>query len=72
MGIGADIAAKVLMLAKIDNVVSLNQFERILPNTDGVVIARADLGLELAPEKLVLAQKWITQRSIAHAKPVFV
>lgn len=51
---------------------SLHQFETILPHADGIVVVREDLSLELPAEKLILAQKWITQKSIAHAKPVFI
>ena len=72
LSIGSNIASKIQVLAKVDNVKSLHQFENILPHADGIVIVRQDLGLELPPEKLILAQKWVIQRSIALAKPVFV
>ena len=43
------------ILAKIDTVESLHNFEEIIKFADGVIINRIELGLELPPEKLMLA-----------------
>lgn len=64
--------SSVQIVAKIDTTEALHQFDNILPSCDAVNIIREDLALELEPEKLLLAQKWITQKAIAAAKPVFL
>jgi len=38
----------------------VHNFEAICKNADGIVILRNELALELEPEKLVIAQKWMT------------
>ena len=60
------------MIAKIDTTEALRQFDTIIYETDCILVQRDDLGLELAAEKLVLAQKWVTQTSIAASKPLFI
>ena len=60
------------MIAKIDTTEALRQFDTIIYETDCILVQRDDLGLELAAEKLVLAQKWVTYTSIAASKPLFI
>ena len=48
-------AARVGVLARIDNVEAVHQFEGILKYVDGVVIVRNELSFELPPEKLMIA-----------------
>jgi len=48
------------VIAKIDTTEALRQFDSIIYETDCILVQRDDLGLELAAEKLVLAQKWVT------------
>lgn len=40
MALGAQLSSKLQFLAKIDNVVALHHFEKILPDADGIVIVR--------------------------------
>jgi pyruvate kinase len=40
MSLGAKLSAKLQFLAKIDNVVAIHHFEKILPDADGIVIVR--------------------------------
>lgn len=47
--------SQVQILAKIDTVESLHNFEELIKCADGIIINRIDLGLELPPEKLMLA-----------------
>lgn len=53
--------SKIGILAKIDNLEAVHQFEGILKYADGVVVLRNELAYELAPEKLMIAQKWMIQ-----------
>jgi pyruvate kinase len=55
--------AHIHILAKIDTVEALHNFEELIKCADGVVLSRVDMGLELPPEKLMLAQKWIINRA---------
>jgi len=44
-------------LAKIEKPAALESLEEILDHCDGVMVARGDLGVELAPEEVPIAQK---------------
>lgn len=61
---------KIKILAKIENAEGLNNFEEILAVSDGIIIMRQSLSLELSPEKVYLAQKWMIQCANLAAKPV--
>ncbi|MBX9696011.1 MAG: pyruvate kinase [Cyanobacteria bacterium] len=49
---------------------AIEHLDAILDATDGVMIARGDLGVELPPEKVPPVQKLITRKAIAKGKPV--
>ena len=55
--------AHIQILAKINAVECLHNFEEIVKAADGIILNRAELGLELPPEKLMLAQKWMIDRT---------
>mgnify|MGYP000863609503 CR=1 FL=1 len=50
---------RIGVIAKVDTVEGLHQFENVLKLVDGVVIMRSDLANEMSPEKLQIAQKWM-------------
>jgi pyruvate kinase len=64
--------AHVAVYAKIDTVEAIHNFEELVRSADGIIINRVELGLELAAEKLMLAQKWIIDRTGQEGKPVFI
>lgn len=47
--------AHVKVFAKIQNEQGLQHYDEILAAADGIIIARADLSMDVAPEKVVIA-----------------
>jgi pyruvate kinase len=64
------VGGRALVVAKIEKVQALQAIEEILPETDAVMVARGDLGVELPFERVPLAQKRIIQLANYYARPV--
>ncbi len=62
--------SQVPLLAKIEKPEALDHLDGILRAFDGVMVARGDLGVELSPEKVPVAQKRIIDRANFLGKPV--
>ena len=60
------------IIAKIEKPEAIKNIDAIIDATDGVMIARGDLGVEMPMEKLPIMQKDIISRCITKAKPVIV
>jgi pyruvate kinase len=60
------------LLTKIEKPQALEDLEEILRISDAVMVARGDLGVELPPEDVPLAQKRIVRVAQALGKPVIV
>jgi pyruvate kinase len=60
----------VLIVAKIEKDAALEDIEPILAETDAVMVARGDLGVELPFEQVPLAQKKIVQLANLYGRPV--
>jgi pyruvate kinase len=59
-----------LIVAKIEKDTALENIEAILAETDAVMVARGDLGVELPFEQVPLAQKRIIQLANMYGRPV--
>jgi pyruvate kinase len=69
----AEIAAgRAWIVAKIEKPQALDALDEILDLADGAMVARGDLGVELPPEEVPLAQKRIVAAMRARGKPVIV
>ena len=60
------------IIAKIEKPEALEDLEGILEETDAVMIARGDLGVEIPKQEVPLVQKDIIQRCMHMGKPVIV
>jgi pyruvate kinase len=66
------IAGRCWVMVKLEKPQALDNLEAILALTDAVMVARGDLGVELPPEEVPLAQKRIVRLARALGKPVVV
>jgi pyruvate kinase len=58
------------VIAKIETREAIKNFEEILEETDAVMVARGDLGIELPPEDIPVIQKRLIRETVEAGKPV--
>src|SRR5579859_628445 len=58
------------VIAKLEKPQAIEHLEEIFDVAEGVMVARGDLGVEVAPEKVPIIQKHIIRRALAWRKPV--
>jgi len=63
---------KASIIAKIEKPEALDEFDSILDSTDAIMVARGDLGVELKPEQVPVAQSQLIERARNKFKPVIV
>lgn len=61
---------KTPIIAKLERPEALDNLEEIINTTDGVMVARGDLGVEMSPAAVPIAQKEIIACANSHAKLV--
>jgi pyruvate kinase len=66
------VAGRAAILAKIEKPAALEDLEAILDVSDGLMVARGDLGVELAPEEVPVAQKMIIRAARRRGAPVII
>jgi pyruvate kinase len=58
------------LIAKLEKPQAIDNLDSILEVANGVMVARGDLGVEVAPEKVPLIQKHVIRRALDFRKPV--
>ena len=66
------IAGRASLMAKIEKPRALDRLNEILDFSDGLMVARGDLGVELPPQKVPRVQKEIVELAREAGKPVVV
>jgi pyruvate kinase len=60
------------VIAKIEDRQAVQNLESIVRETDGIMVARGDLGIEIPYEELPIVQRRIVKTCLRHGKPVIV
>lgn len=66
----AALGKKPFLIAKIERFEALEKFDEILAASDGIMIARGDLGVEVPIEDMAVTQKQLIARANLQGKPV--
>jgi pyruvate kinase len=68
----ADKKSKIKVIAKIEMPEALKNIRDIIVESDGIMVARGDLGVEVPVEQVPIIQKELIRKSMHRAKPVIV
>ena len=66
------IAGRAAVMTKVEKPSAIQRLEEIVELSDGIMVARGDLGVEMPPEEVPGLQKRIIRCARAHGKPVIV
>lgn len=62
----------VSILAKVEKPEVLSHMDQVLEYSDGIMVARGDLGVEVSFEQVPIIQKEVIRKAVAKGKPVIV
>ncbi|PKQ63602.1 pyruvate kinase [Labilibaculum filiforme] len=65
-----DLGKDPFVIAKIERADALDNFDEILKASDGIMVARGDLGVEIPIQKMAIIQKQLINKSRMAGKPV--
>ena len=64
--------AKAKVIAKIEKPEAIEEIDEIMKESDAIMVARGDLGVEIPYQNVPLIQKKLIQQARSHAKPIIV
>ncbi len=67
-----ELGSSIKIIAKIENQEGVDNADEILRHAYGIMVARGDLGIEVAQEKIPGIQRDLIRKAILHNKPVIV
>lgn len=60
----------IMIISKIENVLALENIDEIIEESDGIMVARGDLGVEIPPEDVPIVQDELIKKCRIKGKPV--
>ena len=66
------IAGRAAVISKIEKPAAIENFDEILTVSDGIMVARGDLGVEIPPERVPAVQKHVVRHVREAGKPIVV
>ncbi|CAN1341916.1 Pyruvate kinase, cytosolic isozyme, partial [Linum perenne] len=68
--IGEKNSKNIMLMSKVENQEGIVNIDQIIANSDALMVARGDLGMEIPVEKMFLAQKTMIRKANIQGKPV--